>query len=194
MASPILTHVLLTRFPNRDDAKANAIRGADGEVRRTPRFCLLSLMTDSEIYPHGDVWNVELRNAQVESDLIGRLSTLQSLQSLAISRCRLPSGTTANLIPRSTSLRMVFITDTNFGDDQLSGLVECPNLIYLILDGTDITDASIPIIMRCRNLGYIVLRRNKISEAGIAAIRAAFSRSNVVTEEEVAGRRPQGPK
>ena len=182
VAAVLLVHLLLSALPNRDDAVVAAIRGAGGEVRRTPRLLRLSTMADAEVCPRGDVWPVELRDAEVSDELAASLSTLRSLDSLDLYRCPLAMGTTADLIPPTGSLRSVFARETNLGDEQLRRLGDCPNLAYLILDGTDITDASVPAITRRRGLGYIVLRRHKLTTAGVAAIRAAFPRSNVVTE------------
>lgn len=195
LATAILAHVLLSTLPNRDDAAVEAIHGAGGEARRTPRLLWLATIADASdaFYPRGDVWSVELRDAEVGPGVADGLSTLRSLESLDLYRCQLPPGMTATLIPPSGSLRSVFAYDTNLGDHHIIRLGDCPSLVYLILDGTEVTDASVPTITRCRNLGYIVLRRNKISEDGIGAIRAAFPRANVVTEEEESGRHPGRP-
>lgn len=195
LTAAILAHVLLSTLPNRDDAAVEAIRGVGGEARRTPRLLWLATIADASdaFYPHGDVWSVELRDAEVGPGVADGLSTLRSLHFLDLYRCRLPPGVTANLVPPSGSLRSVSASDTNLGDHHIIGLGDCPSLVYLTLDGTEVTDASVPTITRCRNLGSIVLRRNKITEAGIAAIRAAFPRANVVTAEEEVGRHPGRP-
>ncbi|MFO0852436.1 MAG: transposase [Gemmataceae bacterium] len=194
LAAAILAHVLLSAFPNRDDTAVEAIRGIGGEARRTPRLLWLAAIADAcdAFYPRGDVWSVELRDAEVSPGVADGLSTLRSLQSLDLYRCRLPPGMTVNLVPPSGSLRSVYAYNTNLGDPHVVRLGDCPSLVYLFLDGTEVTDASIPTIIRCRTLGHIVLRRNKITEAGIAAIRAAFPRANVVTEEVEAGCHPPG--
>ncbi len=178
----LLAHLLLSALPNRDDAVVAAVRGAGGEVRRTPRLLGLSTMTDAAIYPRGDVWLVEVRDAEVSDELAEPLSTLRSLDHLDLYRCRLAVRAAADLVPPAGSLRSISVTETNLGDEHLRRLGECPNLVPLILDGTDVTDASVPAITRCRGLGYSALRRHKLTAAGVAAIRAAFPRSNAVTE------------
>lgn len=194
LATPILAHILLSHFPNRDDAAVDAIRGAGGVARRTPRLLWLSVITDAPdaFYARGDVWDVELHDSEIGTDVARRLATLRSLQGLGMCRCRVPPGMTTNLVPPSESLRGVSAFDTNLGDHNISGLVDCPNLGHLLLDGTEVTDNAVPTITRCRNLGYIVLRRNKITAAGVAAIREAFPRANVVTGVVEVDRRPDG--
>ncbi len=180
----ILAHALLSTLPNRDDEVADGIQAVGGEVRRTPRLFWLAVYTDAidAFYPRGDLWSVELRDAEISPSAADGLSTLRSLEHLDLFRCRLPPELTTKLVPPSKSLQSLFVTDTNLGDHHISRLGECPNLVYLFLDGTELTDASVSTISRCQNLGSIILRRNKMTEAGIAAIRAALPRANVVTE------------
>jgi hypothetical protein len=184
VAMAILAHILLSTLPNRDDAAADALREAGGEVRRTPRFLWLAVMTDvpDAFYPRGDVWSIDLRDAEVGPGVADHLPTLRSLQFLDLDRCRIPAGVSTNLVPPSGELRGVSVRDTNIADCHLSRLGDCPNLIHLILDGTDVTDASVPTITRCRSLGYVVLRRSKVTPGGVAAIRKALPRANVVAE------------
>jgi hypothetical protein len=184
VATAAVAHVLLSSFPNRDDAAAEVIQRSGGEVRRTPRLLWLAVITDASdaFYPRGDVWAVELRDAEIGSEVAERLSALRSLSDLDVYRCRVPAGMATSLIPPSGELLRVYISSTNVGDRHISTLEHCPNLRSLTLKGTDISDASVAAIVQCRKLGSIVLRGNKLTDAGIAAIRAALPGANVVTE------------
>lgn len=190
-----VSHLLLSYCPNRDDRAAEAIEEAGGEVRRTPRLFWLSVFADApdHFYPRGDVWNVELRNAEIGSRVADSLSTLRSLDALTLTRCRLAPEITTNLVPPSESLRMLYALDTNLGDDHIARLGDCPNLVYLMLDGANVTDASIPTISRCRKLGYILIRRCKITSGGMESIRAAFPRANIEGDDRESGGRHNEP-
>jgi hypothetical protein len=178
----LVAHFLLSVVPNRDDAAVDVICQAGGEVRRTPRLLWLSTFADTEIYPYGDVWNVEFSNAAISNEVADGVSTLSSLSDLGMYRCQMLPGTTANMIPTSDDLRSVSILDTKVGDQHISNLRNCPNVGFLILEGTDVSDASVPNIVRCRRIGCIVLRNNKLTDEGIAVIRMAFPSANIVIE------------
>lgn len=196
VSAAVLAHVLLSALPNRDDAAADAIRGAGGKARRTPRLEWLAVRTDAydAFYPRGDVWSAYLRDAEVGPDVADGLSTLRSVEHLDLVRCRLRPDVTANLVPPSASLGSLYVSDTDLRDCHIGRLGDCPNLSSLTLDGTQATDASVPVIARCRSLRSIILRGNKITGAGFAAVRAAFPRASVVTEEVGGGGRPpDGP-
>ena len=182
VAVAVLTHVLLSVLPNRDDAAVDDIQKAGGEVRRTPRLLWLSTMADADFYPYGDVWDVELTGAEIDEGLAAQISGLHSLYDLRLYRCLVPIEMTGIIIPTSDHLQGIHISDTAAGDRHIESISTCRNLIFLTLDGTAVTDASVPVIVRCRNLGCLVLRRNKMTPEGIAAIRTALPATNVIAE------------
>jgi hypothetical protein len=178
VVSAVIAHVLLSALPNRDDAAVEVIQRAGGKVRRTPR---IFAPIDAELYAHGDVWGVELRRVELNSEVSEHLLTLRSMSYLDISSSTVTAGRNSILIPPSEKIQQLFITYTNVSDHHISSLRDCPNLTQLILVGTDVSDASVSNILECRKLRYIVLQRNSMTEAGLAAIRAGFPAANVET-------------
>lgn len=180
----VVAHLCLTYLPNRDDAALTVIRNAGGRLdyQRTPRLLGLSTVTDTPLYAHGDVWDINLRDIELNSDVSKSLASLSSLYNLDLYHCRIPTGTSTSLIPTSRELKMVSISGTNVGDAQIKTLDACPNLWLLALEGTVVTDASVPVIVRCRKLNVFYLRKNKFSETGIAAIRKAFPKATIEFE------------
>jgi hypothetical protein len=182
VVAAIVTHLLLVFTPNRDDSAAAAILAAGGEIQRTDRLLMLSAVIDTPLYPRGDIWDVTIRNAEIDGSLARHLSSLRSLYHLSLNRCQVPPGMKTPLIPASKDLRSVYISDSNFGDAQLTSLASCPNLWFLALEGTEVTDASVPVICKCRKLNVIHFERSKLTDKGIATIRASFPTANFTTE------------
>jgi hypothetical protein len=169
-------------YPNRDDRAARALRRAGAKVRRTPRLLWLSAHSDTEIYPYGDVWDLDLKDITIDGDLADDMASLHSLVHFGIQNCRI-QDTSTNVGPPESKLRFVTIAHSNSGDRNIAFLANSANLQFLILEDTEISDASVPTILSCKRLTYIVLKNNKFSQEGIQRIRAGFPRANVQIEQ-----------
>ena len=168
-------------YPNRDDHAASVLRRAGAKVRRRPRLSSLSILTQAEIFPYGDVWDLELNGVEISCNMADNMRSLRSLEILDITNCRIADSCT-DLGPSENSLSAVWITNSNVGDRNLGFIAGSRNLWSLIFENTDVSDASIPTILSCSSLTHIVLVGNKFSQDGIERIRAAFPRANVQVE------------
>jgi len=171
---------VLCWYPNGDDHAASVLRRAGAKVRRTPRLLWLSTLSQAEILPYGDVWDLELNNVTIDDNLASNMASLRSLDHLGITNCRL-EGSSTNVGPPVNMLRIVYIGDSNAGDTHIAFLAGSPHLQFLMLKNTEISDVSIPVILSCKRLTYIFLKNNKFSQEGIQRIRTGFPKANVVS-------------
>ena len=169
-------------YPNDDDHAARVLCKAGVKVRRTSRLLWLASHSDTEIFPYGDVWDLELNNVAIDRTLADNIASLRSLDVLHFWNCRFEDNST-NIVPPENKLRILSITKSNAADRNIVSLAHSQDLVYLILKNTEISDESIPIILSCKRLNYIVLEDNKFSKEGIQRISAGFPNANVVTEK-----------
>ena len=169
-------------YPNRDDHAARALRRSGAKVRRTPRLLWLSAHSDTEIFPYGDVWDLELKDIRIDGDLADNMASLHSLEHLAILNCSIQDRA-IHLGPTENKLKFVSIRQSDLGDRNVMFLANSRNLRFLILEDTEISDGSIPTILSCTQLTYVVLKNNKFSEEGLQRIRAGFPSANLQIEQ-----------
>ncbi|MBL8854352.1 MAG: hypothetical protein JNK57_10310 [Planctomycetaceae bacterium] len=113
---------------------------------------------------------LDLGNNDFSASGFSLLAELESLESLSISRCKLPMATD-NWLPVSSKLRDLHGSDVVFSDAHMKLMSECPNLQRLELYNAELTDIGFAEIPRMADgLKFLWLCRNrKMTSASISS-------------------------
>lgn len=115
---------------------------------------------------------LDLSDTQVSDRALAGIADVPSLHTLHLIRCKNVKGEGLKHLAKTFSLRILSLTGTRIGDEDVAYLQPLSDLQMLALEGTSVTDASMSVISRMSELTYVALDSTKVSDDGVAQLRA----------------------